>query len=95
MRCESLSKLTLDGQEVNKKLMLITVVTARGLILPAVLYECGMSFLSRWEEHSLGMYENRVQRRTLAPKWAEMMGVWKKVTMRSPVIRSLLHAELW
>jgi hypothetical protein len=46
-------------------------------ILPVVLYECETWSLTLREEHSLGVFENRVLRRIFGPKRDEVTGEWR------------------
>jgi hypothetical protein len=47
-------------------------------ILPLVLYGCETWSLTLREEHSMGVFENRVLRRIFGPKMAEVTGHWRK-----------------
>jgi hypothetical protein len=49
------------------------------IILPVVLYGCETWCLMLKEEHSLGMFENRVLRRIFGPKRDEVTGGWRKL----------------
>jgi hypothetical protein len=48
------------------------------IILPVVLYGCETWSLTLREEHRLGVFENRVLRRTFGLKRHEVMGDWRK-----------------
>jgi hypothetical protein len=45
--------------------------------LPLVLYGCETWSLALREEHRLGVFENRVLRRTFGPKRDEITGKWR------------------
>jgi hypothetical protein len=49
------------------------------IILPVALYGCGTWSLTLREEHRLGVFENRVLRRTFGPKRDEVTGEWRKL----------------
>jgi hypothetical protein len=49
------------------------------IILPVLLYGCEIWSLTLWEEHRLGVFENRVLRRIFGPKRDEMTGGWRKM----------------
>jgi hypothetical protein len=49
------------------------------IILPVVLYGCETLSPTLWEEHRLGVFENRVLRRIFGHKRDEMTGDWKKL----------------
>jgi hypothetical protein len=49
------------------------------IILPFVLYECETWSQILWEEHRLGVFENRVLRRIFGPKRDELTGEWRKL----------------
>jgi hypothetical protein len=49
------------------------------IILSVVLYGCETWYLTLWEEHSLGVFENRVLRRICGPRRDEVMGGWRKL----------------
>jgi hypothetical protein len=46
---------------------------------PAVLYGCETWSLTLWEEHRLGVLENRVLRSIFGPKGDEVTGEWRKL----------------
>jgi hypothetical protein len=48
-------------------------------MLPVVLYECEIWFLTLKEGHRLRVFENRVLRTILGPRRDEMAGGWKKL----------------
>jgi hypothetical protein len=48
------------------------------IILPVVLYGCKTWSLTIREEHRVGMFENRVQRRIFGPKRDEVTRKWSK-----------------
>ena len=47
--------------------------------MPVVLYGCEIGLLTLWEEHRLRVFENRMLRRILVPKWDEVTGEWRKL----------------
>jgi hypothetical protein len=49
------------------------------IILPAVLYGCETWSLALREEHKLGVFENKVLRKTFGPKRDEVTGDWRKL----------------
>jgi hypothetical protein len=49
------------------------------IILPVVLYGCETLSLILREQHSLRVFENRVQRRIFGPKRNEVTGGWRKL----------------
>jgi hypothetical protein len=49
------------------------------IIFPVVLYGCKTWSLTSWEEQRLRTFKNRVLRRILGPKSAEMTGGWRKL----------------
>jgi hypothetical protein len=57
----------------------IKVKICKTIILPVVLYECETWSLTLREEHSLGVFENRVRRRVFGPKRVEVTGEWRKL----------------
>jgi hypothetical protein len=63
--------------ELLSKNLKITIY--KTIILPVVLYGCETWSLTLREEHSLGMFENRVLRRIFAPKKDEVTGGWRKL----------------
>jgi hypothetical protein len=54
-------------------------VMYKTIILPVVLYGCKTLSLALRDEHRLTMFENRVLRRTFAPKRNEVKGSWRKL----------------
>jgi hypothetical protein len=51
----------------------------RTIILPVILYGCETWSLTLREECRLRVFENRVLRRVLGPKWDEVTGEWRKL----------------
>jgi hypothetical protein len=49
------------------------------IILPVVPYGCEIWSLTLREDHRLGVFENRVLRRTFGPKRNEVTGEWRKL----------------
>jgi hypothetical protein len=49
------------------------------IILPVVVYGCETWSRTLREEHRLGVFENRVLRRTIEPKGDEVTGEWRKL----------------
>jgi hypothetical protein len=49
------------------------------IIFPVVLYGCETRSLTLREEHRQRVYENRVLRKTFAPKRDEVTGEWRKL----------------
>jgi hypothetical protein len=67
--CHSVQNL-LSSRLLSKN---IKIRIYKTIILPVVLYGCETWSLRR-EEHGLGVFENRVLRRTFGPKRDEVMG---------------------
>jgi hypothetical protein len=70
------------------------------MVLPVVLYGCETWSLTLREEHRLGVFENRVQRRIFGPKRDEVTGGWRKLhneelrdLYSSPTIIRILKAR--
>jgi hypothetical protein len=57
----------------------IKVRRHKTIILPVVLHGYDTWFLTLREEHSLGLYENRVLKRIFGPKRDEDRGRWRKL----------------
>jgi len=51
----------------------------RTIILPVVLYVCKTWSLTLREERRMRVFENRVLRRIIGPKWDEITGEWRKL----------------
>jgi hypothetical protein len=51
------------------------------VILPIVLYGCEAWFLTLREKHRLRVFENRMLRKILGPKWHEVTGEWRRLLM--------------
>jgi hypothetical protein len=49
------------------------------IIFPVFLYECETLSLTLREEHTLGLFENRVLRRIFEQKREELIGGWRKL----------------
>jgi hypothetical protein len=48
------------------------------IILLVALYGHETWSLTLWEEHNLRIFETRVLKRTVAPKWEEVAGGWRR-----------------
>jgi hypothetical protein len=57
----------------------VKIIIYKNIILPPVLYGCEAWFLTLREEHRLRVFENRVLRRSLGPKWDEVTGSSRKL----------------
>jgi hypothetical protein len=57
----------------------VKVIIYKIMILPVVLYGCETWSLTRREEHSLRVFENRVLRRIFGPKGDEAKGECRKL----------------
>jgi len=57
----------------------IRIKTTRTVTLPDVLYGCETWSLTLREERRLGVFENRVLRRTCGPERDELTGEWSKL----------------
>jgi len=51
----------------------------RTIILPLVLYGCETWSLTQTERRRMGLFENRVLRRTFGPKRNDVRGQWRKL----------------
>jgi hypothetical protein len=51
----------------------------KSVILPPVMYGCETCSLTVKEEHTLGMFENRVLVRISGPKQNEVTGEWRRL----------------
>jgi hypothetical protein len=51
----------------------------KAIILSVVLYGRETWFLTLREEHRLGVFENRVLRIMLGPKWEEVVADWRRL----------------
>ena len=73
------------------------------IILPIILYGCEIWCLILWEEHKLGVFENRVLKKIFGPKKEESAGQWRKLHNEqlyglyfSPnVIRVIKSKRMW
>jgi hypothetical protein len=63
--CYHSVKKLLSSRVLSKNLKIIIYKT---IIFPVVLYGCGTWSMTLREEHSLGVFENRVLRRIFGPK---------------------------
>jgi len=57
----------------------INIKIYRSIILPVVLYGCETWSLKWWEESSLRVFENTVQRRVFGPRRHEVAGEWRRL----------------
>ena len=57
----------------------IKIKIYRTIILPVILYGCETWSLTLREERSPRVFENRVLRRIIGPKWDEVTGEWRKL----------------
>jgi len=57
----------------------IRIKLYRNIILPVVLYECETWSLTLREERRLRVFENRVLRRIIGPKWDDVTGERRKL----------------
>jgi hypothetical protein len=57
----------------------INIKINRTIILPVVLYGCETWSTTWWEESSMRVFENTVQRRILEPKREEVIGEWRRL----------------
>jgi hypothetical protein len=64
----------------------INIRIHKTVIFPAVLYNCETWSLTLRKELTARVFENGVLRRIFGPKRDEVMGGWKKYTMRSFII---------
>jgi hypothetical protein len=53
--------------------------TYKTIILSVILYGCDSWSLTVWEEHRLGVFENRVLSRIFVPRRDEVTGEWRKL----------------
>jgi hypothetical protein len=81
----------------------INIEINRTIILPVVLYGCETWSLMWWEESSLRVFENMVQRRIFGPKRDELTGEWRRLhnelnDLYSPTVIWVIKsrwADLW
>jgi hypothetical protein len=57
----------------------LKIIIYRTIMLPVVLYGCETWSLTLNEEHRLGVFKNRVLRRTFGPIRDEVTGEWRKL----------------
>jgi hypothetical protein len=80
------------------------------MILPLVLYGCETWVFILRKEHGLRVFENRVHRKILGPKWDEVTVEWRRLhteelndvyspnviwLIKSRRIRLMGHVALW
>jgi hypothetical protein len=74
--CYHLVQNLLSSRLLSKN---VKIRISRTVILPVVLYGCGIWSLTLKEEHKVRMFENRVLRRIFGRKRDEVMGGWRKL----------------
>jgi len=57
----------------------LKIKICRTIILPVVLYGCGIWSLTLQEERKLRVFENMVLRRIFRPRRDEVMGEWRRL----------------